>query len=78
MTPTKSKFEKPWMTPALYKSLKTKSKLYKNFIKNPSIINKNKCNKYNNKFKAIWENAENPIILIYLLIALVLTLKYGN
>lgn len=50
-----SKYKKPWMTPALYKSLTTKSKLYKKYVKNPTPDKKKKFNKYNNNFKTIRE-----------------------
>lgn len=42
-----------WMTPALLKSCKVKSKLYKTYLKNPTPENKIKFTKYRNRFKTI-------------------------
>lgn len=53
-----SKFKKPWMSPALLKSVKTKSKLYKKYLKDPTYENKKSYNTYNNKFKTIMKKAE--------------------
>ena len=40
---------KPWITPGIIKSIKTRNKLYKIFIKQPTEGNKNKYTKYRNK-----------------------------
>ena len=42
-------FNKPWITKGLQKSIKTKSKLYKLFLQNPSFENDSKYKKYRNK-----------------------------
>lgn len=52
------KYKKPWMTPALLKSVKTKTKMHKKYLINPTIENKNSFNKFNNKFKIIMKQAE--------------------
>jgi len=49
----KNTMQQPWMTPALLKSTKTKQKLYKKFIKNPTIENKAIFTNYRNKYKLI-------------------------
>ena len=41
---------KPWITKGFLVSLKAKNKLYKQFLKNPSITNEEKYKKYRNKF----------------------------
>ena len=46
------------MTSALLKSCNTKSKLYVKFIKQPTLLNKNKFIAYRNKFKALRIKAE--------------------
>src|SRR6218665_2057073 len=43
----------PWMTTALIKSCKRKSKLYKKYLKNPSDLNKSKFTKFRNRFKLV-------------------------
>lgn len=53
-----NKFKKPWLTPALYNSIKTKNKLYKKYLKNPSSENKKSFNKFNNIFKLTMRKAE--------------------
>ena len=45
--------KQPWMSPALFKSCKKKSKLYKFFLKSPTPQNRLIFNKYHNKFKAL-------------------------
>src|SRR5688572_16465383 len=49
----KNTMQQPWMTQALLKSTKTKQKLYKKFIKNPTIENKTIFTNYRNKYKLI-------------------------
>lgn len=44
------------MTPVLYKSIK--SKLHKNFVRNFTLENKIKFNKFSNKLKSIRKTAE--------------------
>jgi exonuclease III len=46
-------FKNPWMTKGLLKSCNKKTKLYLKYIKNPTMINKNKFTTYRNKFKTI-------------------------
>ena len=41
------------MTQALLKSTKTKQKLYKKFIKNPTVENKTIFTNYRNKYKLV-------------------------
>lgn len=55
---TRKKYKKPWMTPAIMKSVKTKTKLYRNYLNNPTIGNKSIFNKFNNQFKVIMKQAE--------------------
>src|SRR6218665_3191775 len=43
--------KQPWMTSALFKSCRKKSKLYKTYLKNPTLQNKFNFNNYGNKFK---------------------------
>ena len=45
--------KQPWMTSALFKSCKKKNKLYKIYLKNPTLQNKSNFNKYRNKFKIL-------------------------
>ena len=45
-----STYSKPWITTGFLVSLKAKNKLYKQFLKNPSITNEEKYKKYRNKF----------------------------
>ena len=54
----KNNFKKSWMTPALFKSSKTKDKLFKNYQKNPNADNKHKYNSYNNLFTTIKRKAQ--------------------
>src|SRR6218665_162576 len=46
-------YKPPWMTQGLLKFCKTKSKLYLEFLKNPTEVNKQKYIVYRNKFKAL-------------------------
>ena len=48
----------PWMTTALLRSCKTKSRLYKTYIKSPSEVNRRKFVTYRNIFKRIRKAAE--------------------
>ena len=41
--------QNPWLTKGILTSIKQKNKFYKQYIKNPSIINKIKYNTYRNK-----------------------------
>src|SRR6218665_2559884 len=45
--------KQPWMSSALFKSCKKKSKLYKAFLKSPTAQNRVIFNKYRNKFKTL-------------------------
>lgn len=56
-TPNK-KYKKPWMTAAIYKSMRTKTLLHKNYLKEPTVKNKETFNKFNNKFKKIKISAQ--------------------
>src|SRR6218665_3656561 len=49
----KDSIRKPWMTIGLFKSCKTKDKLYLKYIKAPTNINKIKYKKFRNKFKQL-------------------------
>ena len=50
--------QQPWMTQALLKSTKTKQKLYKKFINNPTIENKTIFTNYRNKYKLVRTKTE--------------------
>ena len=50
--------KQPWMTGALLKSSRTKSKLYLKYLKNPNSINKSNFTAYRNKFKSLRLKAE--------------------
>ena len=54
----KCKFKKPWITPGLYNSLKTKNILYKKFNKNPTSLNKKIYTNYKNKFTSLVKMSE--------------------
>src|SRR6218665_2079455 len=45
--------KQPWMTSALFKSCRKKNKLYKTYLKNPTLQNKSNFNNYRNKFKTL-------------------------
>ena len=61
---TKAKFMKsPWMTPGLIKSAKNKNKLYSNYLKNPSHLNKTIYTKYKNFFTYLKREAEKNYII---------------
>jgi len=47
------KAKQPWMTKALLKSCKRKSKLHKKYLMNPTAVNKQKFNSYRNIFKSL-------------------------
>lgn len=49
----KRKETKPWITAGIIKSIKTRNKLYKTFLKRPTEINKNKYVSYRNKLTHI-------------------------
>src|SRR6218665_958990 len=49
----KDSIRKPWMTIGLFKSCKTKDKLYLKYIKAPTNSNKIKYKKFRNKFKQL-------------------------
>jgi len=51
-TDSSTKFTQPWMTPALFKSCKTKNKLYAAYIANPTAASKDKYIRFRNKFKS--------------------------
>jgi Reverse transcriptase (RNA-dependent DNA polymerase) len=50
--------KQPWMTKALLKSCKKKSRLYKNYLRNPTDTNKCTFVNYRNKFKQIRNECE--------------------
>ena len=54
----KNNFRKPWMTPALLKSTKTKDKLYKRYQKSPTDKNKRDYCAYKNIFTTLKRKAE--------------------
>ena len=49
---------KPWITPGLIKSCRTKEQLYKRFMKTPNNTNKNKYIAYRNKLNKLLKKAE--------------------
>ena len=49
---------KPWMTFGLVKSCRHKERLYKQFIKNPNDLNKQKYTRYRNKLNTVLHKAE--------------------
>ena len=49
----KKKAKMPWITKALLRSIHTRNKLYKAYLKNPSIQNKNKYKTYRNRLTNI-------------------------
>ena len=56
--PRKHITKQPWMTHGLLKSCKTKNRLYRKFIKNPTTANKTRFITYRNKFKTVRKRAE--------------------
>ena len=54
----KNNFRKPWMTPALLKSTKTKDRLYKRYQKSPTDKNKRDYCAYKNIFNTLKRKAE--------------------
>ena len=55
---TSSKIKRPWITQGLYISLKTKNKLYKKYLANPTPMNKFTYVKFKNKFVHLTKLAE--------------------
>src|SRR6218665_2454809 len=51
-------FTQTWMTPALFKSCKTKNKLYAAYVVNPTAASKDKYIRFRNKFKSSRKKAE--------------------
>ena len=47
------RLNKPWLTKGIQKSLKTKNKLYRLLLKQPSVQNKSNYKKYRNKLNHI-------------------------
>jgi len=54
------------MTPGLLKSVRNKAKLHSTFIKNPTLINKEKFTTYRNKFKTLKKRLKRIIMLLNL------------
>ena len=54
-----NKPRQPWMTTALLKSCKKKSRLYKKYLANPTNHNKQIFTRYRNKFKAVRLESES-------------------
>ena len=52
-TKTQRKFERPWLTKGILKSLKTKNKLYKNTLEKPTENSKSKYKQYRNKLNHV-------------------------
>src|SRR6218665_285049 len=70
-----NKPRQPWMTTALLKSCKKKSRLYKKYLANPTNHNKQDFTRYRNKFKAVRLESEALIILNVLLNVLIILIK---
>ena len=45
--------KKPWITKGIMKSIKTRNRLYKLYLHNPSVLNNNNYKKYRNKLTSI-------------------------
>ena len=60
--PKLKRLKYPWITPGLIKSLKTKNKLYRKFLKNPSEDNRIKYTKHKNYFTFLKREAEKRYI----------------
>jgi len=53
-----------WITPGLIKSCRTKCKLYKQFVMNPTSINESIYKKFCNKLKSLLSKAESTYYII--------------
>ena len=53
VNPTSKRSRKPWITPAILKSIHRKDKLYKKYMNKPTYDNKTKLNKYRNMLTSL-------------------------
>ena len=55
---SKQNLKSPWMTNSILKSVKTKHKLFKTYVKNPTDLNKAKFSVYRNKLTIVIRQAK--------------------